>query len=181
MVNTYICFLRGINVSGQKIIKMADLKKHFGEWGLNNVKTYIQSGNIVFTSESSDNFEQELIIKNGIKQDFGFDVEVIVLKSGRLVEILDKCPYLIQENPKALYFTFLSTSPSINNIKELSNIKDINDELTIMDNVIYLHCSDGYGKTKLNNNFLEKRLKVSTTTRNLYTVKKMIEISHENQ
>ena len=89
-MNTYICILRGINVSGHKIIKMDELKNLFQKLGFNAVQTYIQSGNVVFQSEQSNQKELELLIANRVMEVFGFDVPVLVKSINEFQFILSK-------------------------------------------------------------------------------------------
>ena len=89
----YIALLRGINVSGQKKIKMADLRTYLGDAGLQDVQTYIQSGNIVFKSENADKAELAQKISDEIKEAYGFDVPVLVLTADYLQSAIEQNTY----------------------------------------------------------------------------------------
>jgi len=171
----YICFLRGINVSGQKKIKMTDLKETLVKRGFENVKTYIQSGNVVIQSKKSSK-ELQPIIENSIKQDFGFDVPVLLTTKVTLVNILDNIPFK-NADEKNLYFTFLNNEPNKVLVNAFEELQFTNEEFFFTKNCVYLNCKKGAGRAKLNNNLIEKKLKVNATTRNLNTLKKMIEIT----
>ncbi|GAA4275556.1 DUF1697 domain-containing protein [Aquimarina mytili] len=178
----YIALLRGINVSGQKKIKMIDLKAMLEGLRLTSVTTYIQSGNIVFKSEKKDTQILSDLIKNGISTRFGFDVPVLVLTPEILTNIYEENPFsdglLSGEiEDKKMYFTLLSNPPDANAVAELM-AKDFKEErFEITSKVVYFYAANGYGKTKLTNNFFEKKLKCDATTRNCKTVIKLLELS----
>lgn len=172
-MSTYIAILRGINVSGQKLIKMAELKKLIEQLGYSSVQTYIQSGNIVFNSNEKKLAEQ---ISAAILKHFGFDVPVLVLSTEDWRKAKDQQPFLDKEE-KALHLTFLAEAPSAENLSALKDMAYPPDEYHIIDKVIYLHCPNGYGNTKLSNTFFERKLKVSATTRNWATVNKLLDMA----
>ncbi len=181
-MKTYIALLRGINVSGQKKIKMADLKTMLEGIGFRSVTTYIQSGNVVFESNEENTNILSDLIKKGIEERFGFDVPVLVLTYKILASIYQDNPFSkriekeeIEE--KKMYFTLLSTPPDPDAIAELTAKDYKAEEFVITKSVVYFYAANGYGRTKLNNNFFEKKLKCSATTRNLKTVTKLLELS----
>jgi len=180
-MQTYIGLLRGINVSGQKKIKMADLKTMFEDLGYSSVITYIQSGNVVFESKEKKCEVIEEIITKGILNTFGYNVPVLVLTSETIQAIYKKNPYLDRINigeieEKKMYFTLLSASPDNEKIKMLQEKSYGNEEFIITSKVVYFFAANGYGKTKLNNNFFEKKLAVNATTRNLKTMVALLKI-----
>jgi len=177
-MNTYIALLRGINVSGQKKIKMADLRNQLAELGFEDVQTYIQSGNIIFKFPETEHQVLEEKIADKIAADYGFQVPVLVKKAADFQQALERNPYLKDEknDPKQIYFTFLSTPPSAERIKVLEEKKYDPELYTIDSTTIYLYVPNGYGRTKLNNNLFEQKLKVQATTRNLKTVRKLVEL-----
>ena len=176
---TYIALLRGINVSGQKIIRIEELKKMLEYLGFENVKSYIQSGNFVFNSKISN---QEKIIKligNKIKEMFLFDVSVILRTHNDLLKILKNNPFVTNKPPERLYVAFLSDAVDKSCGKLLIPYKSKDEEFHIAENEIYLYYADGAGRTKLSNNIIETKLGVKATTRNWNTVNKLYELSHE--
>ncbi|MCR9226218.1 MAG: DUF1697 domain-containing protein [Flavobacteriaceae bacterium] len=176
MGNTYIALLRGINVSGQKKIKMADLKQILQENGLKDVKTYIQSGNIVFDSDQTDkNKLQKKIIKT-IDDHFGFDVPTLVLRQEDIKSILKANPYLKQAEETKLYYVLLKSPPKAELVEKFNQLQFENEGFHITKRCVYLLCKNGYGKAKLNNNLLENKLKVEATTRNHKTMLKLLEM-----
>lgn len=109
----YIALLRGINVGGHKIIKMADLKQAFESIGLKQVKTYIQSGNIVFKSEEDITFLKERI-QSEIKNVFGFDVPVMLRTHEEFINITKRCPYEVNSlrEGESIHVAFLANELS---------------------------------------------------------------------
>ena len=169
----FIALLRGINVSGQKKIKMSDLKILFEDLSFTNVETYIQSGNVLFSSNSNNNKNIQDKIENKILNKFGFSVKVIIKTPDELWYALSNNPFLKDKKKDTgkIYFTFLSENPTAVNIKKLNEV-DYSPEGYIIDgDIVYLFFPNGYGKAKMNNNFFEKKLNVFATTRNHKTVK----------
>ncbi len=176
----YIALLRGINISGQKKILMADLKKLLKETRLKDIVTYIQSGNIIFKSEEIKTDVLENKIREVIKNHYGFDVPVLVLTKESIVHIVENTPFdkLLEAEAERVYYTLLKNTPQ-KELAERLNDEDYKDEkFSITEKCVYLTSLHGYGRAKCNNNFFEKKLKVSATTRNLKTMKKLIELAN---
>ncbi len=171
--------LRGINVSGQKRIVMEDLKKLHESLGLENVQTYIQSGNVIFNSSEKNILKLTSLIEEKIKKSFGFDVTVIIRTKDELFNAVKKNPFQQKKgyDTSRLYITLMSVKPDKTPIKEIEAVKSKFEEINLTEKEIYFYCPDGYGKTKLSNNFFEKKLKVTATTRNWNTVNKLLELA----
>lgn len=178
-MTTYIAILRGINVSGQKIIKMAALKKMYENLNYENIKTYVQSGNVIFSSKEHDSKKLEVIISSAIKNEFGFEVPVIVLTVKILKTVIDNNPFAKDEikDHSFLHVTFLADHPTQNHKEDIIEKKQPNEEIAFTSNAVYLYCPNGYGKTKLNNNFLENKLNVKATTRNWKTTAELLRLA----
>lgn len=178
---TYIAFLRGINVSGQKLIKMVDLKVMFEKLGFTNVSTYIQSGNIVFTTQEKKINLIQKAIKKGILTHFGHDVDLQVLTSVSLKNIAENHSFLNdnKEQLKSIYYTLLAEKPNYELVKELEKLEQTEEFFKITDDVIYCFYPNGIGKAKWHGTFFEKKLKVSSTTRNYNTIHKLGELSQK--
>ena len=175
---TYIALLRGINVSGQKKIKMADLRTHLSELGYGNLQTYIQSGNIVFSSAEEDAAVLEGQIHEKIKEKYGFEVPVLVLQPEDFTAVLDRNPMQEERHDrKRLYVTFLASEPVPEKKAKLSELDYSPEEYVLDGKVIYFFSPTGYGRAKMNNNFFEQKLKVKATTRNWNTVNKLLAMS----
>ena len=175
--NKYIALLRGINVSGQKKILMADLRELLSDY--NDVKTYIQSGNIIFESDAKNVNELEQYIKDKIYKKYGFEVPVIVKTFDEWEQAFNNNPFLSDTSIdiKQLYVTFLSEIPSEENIEIMNQIDFSPDEFIIQNNLIYSRYPNGSGRSKMTNNNFEKKLKVSATSRNWNTVTKLLALS----
>lgn len=174
----FIAMLRGINVSGQKLIKMADLRAALEKKGLKNVVTYIQSGNILFDTSEKDPLKIAETIENVIKKEFGFDVPCVVKTKEDFKFILDNNDFLKAGKPEdRLYVTFLSNEPEMDKIKAIDSEQYLPEEFSIKGSNLFFFSPTGYGKAKMNNNFFENKLKVKATTRNWKTVNKLFELA----
>lgn len=173
-MKTYTSILRGINVSGQKKILMADLKSLYEELGFTNVQTYIQSGNVVFEYKETNPTQLQEMIFDKIKSHYGFEVPNLILTPSEIEKALNNNPYQDIEKP---YFTFLSEKPAQENIEALNSISFDNEFFELIGKVIYSHYPNGAGRAKMNNNLIERKLKVRATTRNLNTTKKLLEMT----
>jgi len=180
-MTTYISILRGINVSGQKIIKMSDLKEMYRNLNFENIKTYVQSGNVIFSSKNKNPKELEKIISTKINSEFGFEVPVMVLNSETLKTIIENNPFSKDSTKDNAFFhvTFLAEKPATIDKESILEKKHAHEEIAFTPNAIYLYCPNGYGKTKLNNNFLENKLKVKATTRNWKTTQQLLKLALE--
>tara|TARA_R110001583_G_scaffold412_4_gene3890 strand:+ start:35651 stop:36205 length:555 start_codon:yes stop_codon:yes gene_type:complete len=181
-MQTYIALLRGINVSGHNKIKMVDLRLLFNDLKFNNVTTYIQSGNVIFTSSEKDISKIEREIKEAIKKKFDYDVKVLIITKNTIQTVFASNPFMENSNPDItkMCVTFLSDFPESDNIKLLEEyISNYTDEYKINEKHIFLHCPIGFAKTKLTNNLIERKLKVDATSRNWKTITKLVELSNE--
>lgn len=174
----YISFIRGINVSGKNTVKMSDLVVHYKDLGFKNISTYIQSGNVFFDAEVKDVLWLENEIQKMFFRVYGYDVKVIVLTRESLQRIYQINPFVHAgtSNLEKLHLTLLSGIPARENIIKLPELKDSEDKYEMIENAIYIYCENGYGRTKLNNNFFEKKLKLSATTRNWKTIESLVKL-----
>jgi uncharacterized protein (DUF1697 family) len=171
-MNKYIVLLRGINVSGKNKLPMQELRDLLNELGYQNVQTYIQSGNIILeTVEKKTEIIQK--IKKGIADTFGYNVPVIVKTVNEWEKAIAKYPFSI-ENPKIVAFVFLNQSTT-ETVIEIKGIQD--DEYQIENDLVYIYCPNGFGRSKLTINVFEKKLNVIATSRNYNTTKKLLELA----
>lgn len=175
-MKTYIIFLRGVNVSGKNLIKMADLKEYLTLNGFANVSTYIQSGNIVVQS-ALDKTGIEKHIREIILKYFELSISVFVLSVDEVEQSLKNNPFVTDVEPNKVFFTFLNVVPDEVLVDKLSVIDFGREKFKIIDKVLYFYVPEGMGKSKMNNNFFEKKLKVIATGRNLNTMRKMLELT----
>lgn len=174
----YIALLRGINVGGHKKILMADLKTLLSASDLNNVLTYIQSGNIVFScSQLIPNSELEAKIESAILQHYGFEVPTIVMKHSELQTIINNYPYALGDDLKKHLITYTKDSISTENKNKLLSYNFNPDRFEVANKAVYLYCNTAYHKSKMSNNFFEKQLNTKATTRNWTTSLKLLEMS----
>ncbi|WP_236343340.1 DUF1697 domain-containing protein [Paenibacillus plantiphilus] len=174
----YIALLRGINVSGQKIIKMDRLRNLFESLNYQSVVTYIQSGNVVFQTAEGDTALIRQTIEHGIKETFEFDVTVVVRTNDELEESIRNNPYdRIELNADdRIYLSYLAERPSEEAIDRLLAFKNDSDDYEVIGREVYILCRTGYGKSLFSNNFLEKKLGVAATTRNWQSVNKIADL-----
>lgn len=168
----YIALLRGINVGGHKVIKMADLKRVFESIGLKQVKTYIQSGNIVFESEEGINFLKDRI-QSEIKKEFDFDVPVMLRTHDEFINIIKQCPYEVHSllEGESVHIAFLANVLSEEESSQLLTFKSELEDCYIDEKVVYLFFKNSIRNSKLMNQF--QKLHTPATVRNWRTVNKL--------
>ncbi|NEW06638.1 DUF1697 domain-containing protein [Paenibacillus sp. SYP-B3998] len=175
----YAALLRGINVNGQKMIKMDHLRALFESLNFQNVSTYIQSGNVVFKSEEEDAEVLKGVIEKELTRILSFEVPVLLRTKDALEQVVQRNPYkeVIDLESKQLYVTFLTRTPTVDAVIKTASIQSEMDEFRIVDREVYVLCRGSYGKTKFSNAFFEKKLGVTTTTRNWDTINKLIQLT----
>jgi uncharacterized protein (DUF1697 family) len=177
----YVAMLRGINLGSHNRVAMPALRDLFEALGFEDVSTYVQSGNVVFGAvPKKDTSKVAADIERRIKKDLGLDVTVVVRTAAEMKKVLGGNPFLAGgKDPATLHVTFLTERPAADKAKELTAEDWPPDEVKIKKDEVYLHCPNGYGRTKLQNAFLEKRLGARGTTRNWKTVTKLAELAGE--
>jgi uncharacterized protein (DUF1697 family) len=173
---TYISMLRGINVGGQKQVRMAELKSLYELLGLGNVQTYVQSGNVVFDSEEQDAEKLMKSIESQIETTFGFSVPVLIRSADDFQRVIESHPFA-NEEPIRVLVTFLYEHPERSKWDDLSLYQDKVDQFALGEQEIFLFCPGGYGRTRLSNTFFEKKLGVIATTRNWKSVNALYEMA----
>ncbi|UWX54627.1 DUF1697 domain-containing protein [Maribacter litopenaei] len=181
-MNRYVAFLRGINVSGQRKVPMAELRSLLSSNGFSEVKTYIQSGNVVFEEADVSAKELKLSLEEIVKAHFGFDVPVLVKSVKDLNKIVNQNPFTNQEDLESnrIYFIMLFGKPKQERVDSFRLEEYPNEEWELVDDCLYLCCKNGYGNAKLNNNLVERKLKLEATTRNHRTLMKLLEMGSTN-
>lgn len=180
-MTTHLALLRGINVSGHNMIKMEALKTTLEAIGFQNVKTYIQSGNVFVDSQEENSAAVGFKIKQEIFKAFCHEVPVVVIGKVDLEACLMNNPFLKEKDfdIKKLYVAFISTtlrSDSINDLR-ISQFKP--DEASIDANRIYIKYAVGAGKTRFDQKYIEKKLNVTATIRNWNTVTQLLQMYKE--
>jgi len=175
-MTVYVALLRGVNVGG-KTLEMRELAKLFESEGLREVRTYIQSGNVIFAAPQKDIRNLKARLQGRIAERFGLEVTVILRTREELRQIIENNTLLSSGSREVerLHVTFLEDRPK-NGQPPISS-KKTNDEFRLADKEVYLYCPNGYGKTVYSNSYFEKHLGVRATTRNWRTVEKLYEIT----
>jgi uncharacterized protein (DUF1697 family) len=158
---------------------MEALRQMFAGLGYSDIQTYIQSGNVIFRSESTDTKLLESSISNKILQTFNCNVPVLVLSVDELKSALENNPFKkdFSKDPTFMHLTFLAETPEGHLVEKIPSGNYLPDEFTISGRTVYLYCPNGYGNTKLSNTFFENKLKVKATTRNLRTANELLKLA----
>ena len=170
-MKTWIALFRGINVGGNNILAMAELKRNLESLNLSNVRTYIQSGNVVFDSVAKPRAER---IARRIEEQHGFRPHILLLSHEDLKAAIESNPFpRAVSDPKTLHFCFLAEPASNPDMGALDSVKTPTERFKLVNCVFYLHAPDGIGRSKLAAN-VENRLGVVVTGRNYRTVDKLL-------
>ena len=180
---TYVALLRGINIGPHKRVKMDDLRKSFEDQGFEQVKTYIQSGNVVFKAGKNSSPALGKKIEERIVSDFGFSASVIVRTSDDLGKTVNANPFLKQRgvDPEKLHVTFLSDVPAAAALRKLAEYTVAPDQSRCLGKEIYLHLPNGFSGSSLWKVPWEKALGVVTTTRNWRTVNTIYQMCRDRE
>lgn len=178
-MTTFIAILRGINVSGQKLINMNEFKNFLIDLNFKNVKTYIQSGNIIFNYPNIQSQILSELIEKKIFEKYKFKVPVIIRTLEEFKIGIENNSFLKDKNidTNKLHITFLSAIPNKELTSKIQQNDFLPDKFKIIHKEIYVYCSNGYGSSKLNNNFFEKKLGLTASTRNIKTVHAILKIA----
>lgn len=172
---TYIALLRGINVNGKNKLPMEALKGICQDLGYAQVTTYIQSGNVVL---QADETPQEITqsLAQAIQAQFGYTVPVLVQEEPFFSQVVAQNPFQSCD-PKTLHVTLLKNEGHGAKLTNLAPTIGGEDRFIVQNDVVYVHCPNGYGRTVLNNNFFETKAGTSATTRNWRTICKLVELA----
>jgi uncharacterized protein (DUF1697 family) len=169
-LKTYIALFRGINVGGHNKLPMRELVLVLEELGLQNARTYIQSGNVVFSYEEEKVEALETKIAAAVARSHGFSPQVLILDAVDLEGAVAVNPYPEAENePKTLHLFFLKAEPTDADMQKLLAKKTHGEDITLKEKVLYLFAPDGIGRSKVAA-AVEKTLGVAATGRNWRTV-----------
>ena len=174
-MKTWIALFRGINVGGNNVLPMAELRDDLETLKLKNVRTYIQSGNVVFDASAKTANSIRKKIKQCIEERHGFEPKVLILSEDKLAAAVEANPFpkAQSSDPKTLHFLFLAQSASDPNMDAIDTARKATENFKLTDHVFYLHAPEGIGRSKLAAN-VEKYLGVTTTARNFRTVEKLM-------
>ena len=171
-MKTKIILLRGVTPTGKNKVLMAPLRAALEEAGLSNVRTYIQSGNVIASTNLGQSSIEDLV-HDVIKERFGVDIKILARSAPFFKEAMEKNPFK-GADPAKLYFTLLSSKPEEVLLEAFHALGHSPDQVQVVDDMAYVLCATKYSDLKANNNFIERKLKVPATTRNFNTISKLI-------
>jgi len=175
----WVALLRGVNVGGKSVLPMNDLARDLEDIGCRSVKTYIQSGNAVFSMANVKPSELAGRIGKAILDRHGFQPKVQLLRARELAEAVAANPFPDAiSSPTSLHLSFLARSPVASKLRSLASLKAGTESYSVVGKVFYLHAPDGIGRSKLAAG-VEKVLKVDATSRNWRTVSKLLTMTRE--
>ena len=168
-----VALLRGINLGARNKIAMGDLRELFADLGAEDVKTHVQSGNVIYEGPVDAG-----AIEARIKRDLGLEIVVVIRTAAELAGVVDKNPFAKKaSDPKQLHVTFLVAKPTAARVKDLDPERSPSDEFAVTGREVYLYTPNGYGVSKLSNAYFEKKLGVTGTSRNWTTVTTLAELA----
>lgn len=171
-MSMFVSLFRGINVGGNRIVPMKDLKELYASLDFKDVVTYIQSGNVVCSGNDTDMALISQRIEESFAAKFGFHSNVIVRAAAEIQEIIEHNPFQDQpeKESKRLLVLFLATQPASTALEDIHQAYTGPEELFLIGRELYIYYPDGMGRSKLSHTLLEKKLKTAGTGRNWNTV-----------
>jgi len=175
----YVALLRGINLGGRQL-PMKDLVAMFERAGCANVRSYIQSGNVVFLASERVAAGISAVIEKAIRDRFKYDAPVVLRSAAELATVARKNPFLLTgADPKSLHVAFLASAPLNASVAALDPKRSPGDEILVKGRDIYLRFPNGVGKSKFTNAYFDSKLGTTSTIRNWATVLKLLEMARE--
>jgi uncharacterized protein (DUF1697 family) len=170
--------LRGINVGGKNLLPMKDLSCLFGDAGCTGVRTYIQSGNVLFKATAAKAAKVPDVIAEGIAKQFGYRTPVLLRTVDELRETIRNNPFLqAGASEDWLHVLFLATRPDAQSVAALDPDRSPADAYLVRGKEIFLQCPNGVGNTKLTNAYFDSKLATISTGRNWRTILKLVELA----
>jgi uncharacterized protein (DUF1697 family) len=181
-LRAYVALVRAVNLGSRNKVSMPDLRSVFVAVGGEDVKTYVQSGNVVFRSKADEPGKLTNTIEKRLRSELGLDVRVLLRTQAELTSVVAANPFAArQRDPTKLHVTFLRDAVDKARGRKVEATQLEPDEFRILGREVYLHCPEGYGRSKLSNAYFEKELGVAATTRNWRTVTKLAELADAAQ
>lgn len=176
-MTTYLALLRGINVGGKAKVPMKDLRTLLEDLGYEDVRTYLQSGNVVFEDQSSAPEELAAGLGDAVSRAFEFKVSVLIRAHRELAGVATANPFPTEgANPSSLHVMFLAARPSSTAVKALDPDRSPPDEFVVKDREVYLSFPNGSARSKLTIDYFERKLGTRATARNWNTIMKVLEL-----
>lgn len=180
MTKHHVALLRGINVGGRHSVPMKLLAEMFGDAGCENVQTYIQSGNVVFSASTAVVAKVPTVISEAIRKKLGHEVPVVVRTAEQMKEVIAGNPFAKRKDfDNFSHVVFFSGKFSPTNVGQLDPERSPGDEFSCSGCEVYLWLPNGAGQTKLNSSYLDKTLAGIGTQRNWRTVVKLDQMLRE--
>ena len=180
MTTTYAALLRGINVGGSRKVPMAALRTLMESLGYGGVRTYLQSGQAVFSSGHGDEESLARELTGAIEKEFGFSVDVIVRDHAYLKAVAEACPFPAADlEAKQLHVTYFSAPVDADRFAGIDAASYLPEEFRLGDRALYLYVPDGLGRSMLAEQLSRPRLTkgLIATSRNWNTVVKLVEMT----
>ncbi len=174
---TYLALLRGINVGGKNKLPMKDLAGLFVEAGCDDVRTFIQSGNVIFKAMPRVSAAIPGLIATQIADRFGYKTPVMLRTIAELGDVILNNPFIkagIAED--TLHVLFLADLPSPRSIESLDHGRSPPDAFVVRGREVFLNCPQGAAKTKLTNAYFDSKLATTSTGRNWRTVTALLKL-----
>jgi uncharacterized protein (DUF1697 family) len=175
-LTTYLVLFRGINVGGKNKVPMAELKALLTELGFQDVRTYIQSGNAIVSTRLRQ-AALEKLVRDVIAREFGGDIAVLARPLDYFEAALARNPFR-KADPGKMYYTLLAQAPPQQLLADFLAPGHAPDRIEVIDDMAYVLCATKYSDLKINNNFIERKLKLAATTRVHNTITKLVELGH---
>jgi uncharacterized protein (DUF1697 family) len=175
----YIALLRGINVGGHNKVNMAELRALCAPLKFRCAQTYVQSGNLVFSSNERDRAAVTEKLRDAIHKNFGCRPEIILRTGAEIADIINANPFVRRQGlePAKLLVSFMAGEPSTEARRKLGELKSYPEEFHAGSRELYIYFPNGMGKSKFPWATLDKVLGVATTGRNWNTVLKLKEMA----
>jgi uncharacterized protein (DUF1697 family) len=158
---SHVALLRGINVGGRNKVPMAELREVVAALGHTEVATYIQSGNVLFSTAQTDNAKLSAALESAIEDRFGLWSSVVVLSRDELAEVLSANPYPDEPNPRLVHVVFLNADPPADLSDRIAAVvsaaaaKGSRDTVQASGRALYVHTPDGFGRSELAQNLFK--------------------------
>ncbi len=177
MPGPYVALLRGINVGGKNKILMAHLSEMFVNAGCKNVRTFIQSGNVIFDGSAKLSAQVPRLVAEQIADVLGYKTPVVLRSLLELEEAVNNNPFLkLDSDLGLLHLVFLAALPEPSKVAALDPQRSPGDEYVVRGREIYLSLPNGAGESKLTNAYFDSKLSTTSTGRNWRTVTKLLEM-----
>ena len=177
-VPVHVALLRGVNVGGKHALPMKTLAEMFRDAGCGAVRTYIQSGNVLFEAKPALALRIPGLIERAIAHRFGFEAPVVLRSAAQLRDVARGNPFLkAGADPKTLHVGFLRDRPAPPDIASLDPDRSPPDRFTLVGSEVYLHCPNGVARSKLTSQYFDSRLKTILTARNWNTVVTLLDLA----